>query len=272
MACPYCTKEVQTRAMFNHIRKLHPSDMLSNTTTKWLDEAQASKPLKFYWTTKNDFDEEEMSLIYACLATNKTFTTEERALQHFKQNKDSLKEHNKQLKELKKDYVTYKKQEAKKEKEKWKLLEKTDPFRLRLNAAISTNDIELIKSLWIGIFHHVKIIKYCQWLTEKQGYRDETPMYIYIPKNQYTEITYKQFIEKQVQLLQKINKLYEERCSDFKTLQSLWHKACRLWSVYYKDSYMNLFEDLKEIYPNFNYLGEDKFFNYATEEMEPVDF
>ena len=91
--CPHCQKEFQNRAIFNHIRTKHPKDLIDSTITKWIGEAEQGAALKVVWFKKNDFDEEEDVTIYACLSSNKTFTTEVRANAHFKKNPDHRKEH-----------------------------------------------------------------------------------------------------------------------------------------------------------------------------------
>ena len=255
--------------MFAHIRKLHNTELLKNTSKKWLDEAEAGEPLKVWWETKNDFDEDELTILYVCLSTNKTFTVEAKAQQHFAKDKAALKDHNKQLKQLQKEYALMRKQEAKKQKEKEKLYKKTDPFQIRFQQAKETNDPELIRSLWIGIFHHKRCIDLAQLLTERRGYTDNTMMYLHIRNTRnYMEVTYKDFLEVQKQLLNDIDEAYNEKCMDYRNLSSLWSRAWNLWASSYKESYMNLNEDLAVFYPTFNSGWAEQFFYFATEEME----
>jgi hypothetical protein len=98
--CPICKNELQTRMMFNHLRKRHPEQFQEMTQKQWLEQAQEGKPLKFFWIQKNDFDEEESVIIYGCLATNKCFITEFKAMSHFKKSPEALKEHKKEIKSM----------------------------------------------------------------------------------------------------------------------------------------------------------------------------
>jgi hypothetical protein len=98
--CPVCKDELTRRSMFNHIRVKHEQFLQTQTTRQWLEAASEGKPLCIFWETTNDFDEMELTKLYACLGTNKTFQTECRAMAHFKKNKDALKEHNKKVKEM----------------------------------------------------------------------------------------------------------------------------------------------------------------------------
>ena len=61
--CPVCKNELQTRMLFNHLRKRHPEQFQEMTQKQWLEQAQEGRPLKFFWSQKNDFDEEESVII-----------------------------------------------------------------------------------------------------------------------------------------------------------------------------------------------------------------
>lgn len=100
MECPQCKKEMQMKFVFNHIRTKHPGLFHQLTTRNWLDDASKGKPLKVMWEIKNDFNEEEVIIIFGCLSTNKTFKSEYQALNHFKKDKEALRDHNKQIAEL----------------------------------------------------------------------------------------------------------------------------------------------------------------------------
>lgn len=101
--CPVCTEELTRRSMFNHIRVKHENFLQTQTTKEWLTAASEGKPLCIFWETSNDFDEMELTKLYACLGSNKTFQTECRAMAHFKKDPKALKAHNKKVKELLKD-------------------------------------------------------------------------------------------------------------------------------------------------------------------------
>ena len=151
MECPHCNKEFQTKAVFNHIRSKHPKDLIDSTNTKWCGEATQGNALKLVWWKKNDFDEEEDVTIYACLATNKTFTTEQRANLHFKKNPEHLKAHVSQLKRIMKEIELAKK------------APKKNPLLLKYHEAKKNNCPILARILWRAINFHEngssKIIK-----------------------------------------------------------------------------------------------------------------
>ena len=90
--------------MFNHLYSKHNTEFCNNINREWLSQAKEGSAFMFWWYYKDDFDEEKQVKLYGCLATNKTFMTQERALQHFKKAPDVLKLHNKELAKLKKQY------------------------------------------------------------------------------------------------------------------------------------------------------------------------
>ena len=88
--------------MFNHLYNKHNTEFSNAISKDWLDQAEEDSPLMFWWYYTDDFDEEKQVKLYGCLATKKTFTSEERALLHFKRSPESKKLHNKELAKLKK--------------------------------------------------------------------------------------------------------------------------------------------------------------------------
>lgn len=100
MECPVCKNELTIKNMFNHIKIKHSGYFQQQTTKLWLQEANQGKPLKIFWNKKNDFNEEETIVIFGCLSSGKTFTTESRGIIHFKKNPSDLKEHNRLVTEL----------------------------------------------------------------------------------------------------------------------------------------------------------------------------
>tara|TARA_R110000823_G_scaffold293066_1_gene411880 strand:+ start:546 stop:1382 length:837 start_codon:yes stop_codon:yes gene_type:complete len=102
--CPYCNKDFQFRYVFNHLYTKHNTDFFNSLNREWLSKAREDSPLLFWWYYKDDFDEEKQVKLYGCLASKKTFTSECRALNHFKKQPDVLKAHNKELMKLQKQY------------------------------------------------------------------------------------------------------------------------------------------------------------------------
>lgn len=115
--CPKCHKNLQTRALFNHIRSCHLAYFQDQTRGKWLEEAATGLPLKIHWEKENDQDGFEIVTMFACLGSNKVFTTEQRASTHFKKNPKDLKEHNKQVFNLLKERTARLEEEARKNRE-----------------------------------------------------------------------------------------------------------------------------------------------------------
>jgi len=269
MECPTCHKEIQVRVMFNHIRKLHPDELLRNTTQSWIADAENGKPLRVWWSKLNDFDEEEETVIFACLSTNKTFTNEAKAMQHFQKDKAALKEHNKQLKQLKKDLTAYKKAQQKKKKE----LIKQDPYILRRNNAFNTNDPDLARAIWRGILNSKKVCELAMMICNRRGYTKDTSMYIYDKRHKmFEQVTFFDFTLYHNALMEKINEAIAEQCMDTAALHKLFIEAYCFWHQNYDESIMGFHADMKALHPCYNYVPDEKFYNYATEEMEGVAF
>jgi hypothetical protein len=145
--CPYCNKAFQTRAMFNHIYNKHHDQYLDNVNAIWLEKADEGRPLRIFWTYQNDFGEEEWKTIYACLGTKKTFMTEERGLIHFKKDKKALKEHNKEIKQLKKVFS----------EKKVKVEDENTKRRKIIKQLEEVNDQGYCKALWRYVIHYQQI-------------------------------------------------------------------------------------------------------------------
>jgi hypothetical protein len=141
--------------MFNHIRVKHEQFLQTQTTKEWLTAASDGKPLCIFWETSNDFDEMELTKLYACLGSNKTFQTESRCLAHFKKDHKAFKEHNKKVKELlknRKKALLSEAQKKKKEMEaKVKHLDMSEAA-VKFRKARENNDPELC-------FEYEKILK-----------------------------------------------------------------------------------------------------------------
>lgn len=273
MECPYCNKDLQVRVMFNHIRKMHYTDFLRKTNRRYIEEASNNKPLKLYWTKMNDFDEEDDIILYACLATNKTFITESRAIVHFAKDKKLLKEHTKQLKEIKKDYNDMKKDDAKKQSK--------NAHQSRFMEARRNNDPVLARVFWKGILHFVRVIEICQFICDKRKYSPETSMYIKkadvkgrtpMYRDDFDEVPYKTFLIHQSELLTRVERIKEQRCLDVKTLESLYFDVWTWWNTNYRESILEFFESIRKAMPDYWPETSDEYFNIANESMPGVDF
>ena len=271
MECPYCQKDVQARSMFNHIRKLHYVEFLKRTTRKFIDEAANNKPLRIYWTKMNDFDEEEEFVLYACLATNKTFTTELRANAHFAKDKKLLKDHTKQMKEIKKDYLQMKNDQEKKRQK--------NETQIRFFEAKRTNDPQLARALWKIILHYCRVIEVCQFLCEKRKYQPETPMWMLkgggnrYSKHDFQETTYKVFLERQQTLLAKVHQAKQTQCLNVIELEKLWIALWNFWDVQYRENLVDFCDSLKDAMPDYwPHPCPDEFFGLANDSMPGVNF
>ena len=145
--CPYCNKAFQTRAIFNHIYMKHHQQYLENVNAIWLEKADENRPLRIFWTFQNDFGEEDWKTVYACLGTKKTFMTEERCLIHFKKDKKALKDHNKEIKQLKKLFAEKKEKEQDENTKRRKAIKKLE----------EENDPGYCKALWRYVKHYQEI-------------------------------------------------------------------------------------------------------------------
>jgi len=208
--CPHCSKEIQTRVIFNHIRTKHPKDLLDSTLTKWIGEAEHGKALKMVWFKKNDLDEEEDVTIYACMSSNKTFTTEPRANLHFKKNPEHAKEHVKQMKKFMKKVEDSKKGPKK------------SPILLKYHEAKKNNCPTLARIMWRAIqFHEAgckKIIYEVQRLYKPEMIEK------YVMRNNYRHFLKDQgTLKKWIDLLQSklyvVNELREKKCLDIDVLE-----------------------------------------------------
>jgi len=84
--CPFCVKELQTRHLFNHIRKNHTEELFMCGDVYKIEDMTAlvthTRAFPFTFTLTNDFDENEEHKIYGCLGCNHTFTTMARGNGH----------------------------------------------------------------------------------------------------------------------------------------------------------------------------------------------
>lgn len=271
MECPYCNKDLQVRGMFAHIRKFHTTDFMKNTNGKWIDEAMNGHPLRVWWSKKNDFDEDDETVLYVCLSTNKTFTSPAKAQDHFKKDKAALKDHNKQLKQLRKDFDAMKKADAKKKKQE----EKTpvDPYILRRNNAFNNNDPELARAIWRGILNSKKVCECSMVICKRRGYKPDTSMYLFDKRHgMFEEVKFSDFTIRHEKLMTKVETLIQAKCMDVMYLHKVYMEVFLFWYQNYTESIMAFHEDMKELHPIYRDVADEKFYNYATEEMEGVDF
>lgn len=204
--CPHCSQELQARVIFNHIVKKHPKELLDHV----MNVSDGGKALEVRWSKKNDFDEEEDVIIYACLATNKTFTTEIKANAHFKKDKEALKEHTREMKKLLK--------RATDEKNK----KKPHPLLLKYREDKMNNSPILARVFWRCIIFHRKgatkiiyeIIR--RYSTEKiNNYVMDCRLF-----NQDAK-TLREWLDRVQEKLREVDKLYAEKCLDVYSLEHL---------------------------------------------------
>lgn len=264
MECPYCNKDLQIRSMFKHIRLNHASDFLKNTNAKWIREAEAGNALKLWWESKNDFGEDEMVVLFACLSTNKTFLSEARAVQHFKKDKDALKDHNKQIKQLRKDFDKYKK------------LQEQEEANNPIKKAIEMNDPAFARACWSGILMYLRICEHAIEITKAREYSDTLDMYV-IDKlrfNKYDSMPYRKFIDEYYgKLVKKVNKLKAEKCLDAKRMFKLWTdvKDCKAsFAESIPWSGLSSWSELREDFPEFTFTEE--LFGVAGPDMPKINF
>lgn len=150
LACPCCKKEVASRSIFNHLKTKHVGYFQQQTTKLWLQEAQKGKPLKVFWSIKNDFDEEELIVLFGCLASGKTFNLEHKAITHFKKNPKDLQEHNKQIVLMLKSRKEIMDRERKEEEKSNFIIPGREEYKLMK----SSSDPELIEAITFVVENH----------------------------------------------------------------------------------------------------------------------
>lgn len=222
--CLYCNKDFQTRSIFNHISVKHRKEFLDNIRGKWIDEAEKGEPLRVWWDTKNDIGEDIVKEVYVCLATNKSFITEERAILHFRKNPALKKKHSKEITELKKD-IKLAKEKKLKEREK-------DPRLVMFKEAQKNNDPDLARALWSNILFDKKVCDYCVSEAKKlhNNLDDEEPM-VWKQSTRRQTMTFDDWIAKYDSTTEKMNKLYENKCLDVMELLGIQLFFWNFWGV-----------------------------------------
>jgi hypothetical protein len=120
--------------LINHVLKNHKGAFLTECNYHWLVKAEKDRPLECVWERKDDFGDTIYLTLYACLGTNKTFTTEKRAITYLKKDKEAMAQHKKEITKLMKAY-----QENK---------SRIDAFRYKWEMAKARNDPTLVKAIW----------------------------------------------------------------------------------------------------------------------------
>ena len=173
----------------------------------------------FWWSYNDDFDEEKTVKLYGCLATKKTFISEERALLHFKRSPDALKLHNKEV-------VKLQKQHKKKHAETF---QGDNPFRIARNS----KDPRLARAFYSRYLYLLPLFKtlieslskmYVDTWPINTGYTDgnsNNPVYLTIP----------QIKEKVDHLQSELDKLITKKELDPEPLYKLHEKFFRILHI-----------------------------------------
>jgi hypothetical protein len=261
--CPYCSEFYQSKSLFHHIRIHHPSQFLENTQKKWIAEAETGRPLKMVW--ESNIDEElghsDMTVIYGCLATDKCFTTEERAMRHFKHNPADLKKHNLQLRKLKKEYDVKKSKEQK--------AKERNPAVFLLQKALRENDPKLLEGLWRGMNHWKKG---CDLAVSLGNYRFELSTEFTIKT---VSVLWSDMLNTYEKTCHKATKALKEDCKNSSLLMKLYNDFW-IFLEQWKDAYRSV----TELDPRFDYSSkecivvkrdedfmDEEYFFVATKEM-----
>jgi hypothetical protein len=205
--CPSCKKEFQARYMFNHLRKFHP-DTVKSMYGVWkpddMDELiKTNAPFPIDWEETDDFDETINKTLWGCLGCNNTFTTEYKAVKHCN-DKKCKKEHNAQLRRIKKE------EQQDKEKEQKKLSES----RMRWLNRTPEQIFECIKidvTYYDNKFNEVGA-KVARYLCAMK--RDDSQNYIYFST---------------------MNPVFEDDKKKMEALENQIHREIMKWERMYKD-------------------------------------
>lgn len=185
-----------------HFRQFQQS--ISRT---WLKEAEEGEPLRVWWDVKDDFDETKTIDLYACLSSKKTFMTRERAMLHFKKNKEDLKAHNKALKKLRKDINDDNKKGLKEHD--------TKPNVIAYHNAKERGDLILVKSIWSSVMYFRNTIDFVLNFYKKLD--DDYKIY-WISGASDTSMTFKEFRGKYEKIREEITILYENQSTEIERL------------------------------------------------------
>jgi hypothetical protein len=129
--CPCCNKEFTQQSIFGHFYNKHEEQFLARVK-QTLPKQDNHQPLILTWTTASE-DLEIDTTFYGCLATKKTFMSEERARAHFKKNPSDFEDHKKEMEILRRRFQE--RQEREKDKvsdEEWDSMKKNNhPFAVK---------------------------------------------------------------------------------------------------------------------------------------------
>jgi hypothetical protein len=232
------------------------------TQKKFLDDAISGSPLKIYWITSNDFDEEVEEDLYVCLSSNKTFKTLERGVLHFKKDTKAKAEHIKAVKALKKSI-------EKEKKEKFKKVVHTS-YYMNEQALLKANDPKFARMIWRGILYHVGILNTCQWFAKFQEWSPIAPCGYYNPMTRtIEEISWEEMNIRITQAVDRVDELRHEQCLNPSILQPLWYSLYHLWDRSLRDTMPTCPAWATAVKPN-EFTAETCY--YATDTMEVIDF
>jgi len=146
-ACPYCSDEMEIKHLFNHMYSKHAPDFLESVKSWMREEEDATKPVRIEWRQGGEEEAATISIIYGCLATHKTFATEERAYRHFKKNPEVHKAHQEELKALRIKFNKKVNLDSKRvSDERWSSMKKN-------------NDPHAVRAILRFILHQEKVIE-----------------------------------------------------------------------------------------------------------------
>jgi len=146
-ACPHCNQEFKTESLFNHFYVKHNDDFLTAAQTWLTDVDDPFKAVRVVWTHDDDTEAPTTYTIYGCLSSKKTFSTEERAIRHFKNSPKDYEIHQKEVKILRQRFAAkVKRQSNRVDDEEW--------IRMKNN-----NDINAVRALWRLVLYHDGLIQ-----------------------------------------------------------------------------------------------------------------
>lgn len=211
--CHYCNKDFQKRSMFKHVRSKHPFQFLDNCS-----DIKEDKPLRVTYEYQDDHGDTDYIIYYACLASNKTFQTQERALQNWKKNPKLQIQHNQELKTLIKDRKKY--------------LERCYQectYSDRLAKLKLNNDPAFCRAIWSSILQTSATIYPIQG---RLAYLPQDN--ISIEKScglEYEKMTIRECIEFITKTRERKMKLEEEKCLKYRPLNDIWLRYQRILAM-----------------------------------------
>lgn len=211
--CPYCNKDFQKKSLFRHIRTKHLKEFLDNC-----NNLKENTPLRVSYEIQDDRGETDYVIFYACLASNKTFLTEARAIQSWKKNPELKKLHNKQIEEVKK---------LKKEFQKAAKSEKED-YTVRLAKAKTSNDPELCLAIWTNIEFTRNLVLI---IVDRLKYLNPDDLSIDCSSGaKYERMTVEQSLKLFEETEKDYNRLKQDRCLTYLPLNDLWIRYQRIFA------------------------------------------